>query len=121
MSTDQRKPIALPLVLPQPCPICGAKVILTVVIEWDADDGEIIQVEYECETEPDIDSDEWSDWHRGHYAMPYVDWLPWEVAMLRWLNWHYYYDPGDSPCHLLTTPRSSYGERHEKEQTSTGD
>ena len=80
----------LPLTLPQPCPICGAKVVLTHVVEWGADDGEIIGVEYECETEPDIDSDEWPDWHAGHYSMPYVDWLPWETKMIEWLNGRYH-------------------------------
>lgn len=80
----------LPLGLPRPCPICGAKVYLHAVVEWGADDGEIIGVEYECETEPDIDSDEWWDWHGHHYHMPYVDWLPWEVAMLSWLNGRYH-------------------------------
>lgn len=42
----------LPLDLPQPCPICGAKVVLGAVTEWGSDDGEIIAVEYECETMP---------------------------------------------------------------------
>ena len=81
-----------PLALPQPCPICGKTVYLAAVTEWGADDGEIITGEYECETEPDIDSDEWRDWHNGHYRMPYVDWLPWEYRMLDWLNKNYRYD-----------------------------
>lgn len=80
----------LPLAMPKPCPICGAKVRLTDVDEWGADDGEIIGVSFDCETEPDIDSDEWPDWHAGHYAMPYVDWLPYEVAAKAWLNARYY-------------------------------
>jgi hypothetical protein len=81
----------LPLELPFPCPICGAKVRLTAVTEWGTDDGHIEFAEYECETEPDIDSGDWPDWHRGHYAMPYVDWLPWENRMLTWLNRNYHY------------------------------
>jgi len=59
--------------LPEPCPICGKLVIHTNVLEWRSD-GHIVEVEMECETEPDIDSDEWRDWHNGHYRMPYVDW-----------------------------------------------
>lgn len=90
-----KKPLdgKLPLLLDRfPCPICGAKVHLTAVIEWGCDDGEIVHAEYECETEPDIDSDEWPGWHAHHYRMPYVDWLPWEVRMLKWLNRHYFYN-----------------------------
>jgi hypothetical protein len=86
---DGRLPLALP---PEfACPICGAKVHLAGVTEWGLEDGEIVRVEYDCETEPDIDSDDWWDWHRGYFSMPYVDWLPWEVQMLRWLNRHYRY------------------------------
>lgn len=84
----------LPLELPRPefdCPICGAMVHLTEVTEWGADDGEILTASFDCETEPDIDSDEWWDWHRGHYRMPYVDWLPFEVRALEWINGRYYY------------------------------
>jgi hypothetical protein len=93
----------LPLTMPRPCPICGAKVYLTEVNEWGADDGEIIGVSFECETEPDIDSDEWPEWHANHYAMPYVDWLPYEQSGLSWLNRHYHYlDEGPdvtTACH----------------------
>jgi hypothetical protein len=81
----------LPMVLPAPfvCPICGAKVHLTAIVEWGTDDGEISGVEYECDTEPDIDSDDWPDWHAGHFSRPYCTWLPWEMRMIRWLNEHY--------------------------------
>jgi hypothetical protein len=81
----------LPLELPQPCPICGKRVILTGVTEWGTDDGAIVTAEYECETEPDIDSDDWEEWFQGHFAMPYVEWLPWENIMRTWLNRRYYY------------------------------
>lgn len=83
----------LPVALPKDrfaCPICGSTVHLTGVQEWDSGTGEIIQADYDCETEPDIDSEEWEDWHRGHFAMPYVDWLPWEERLLPWINEHYH-------------------------------
>ena len=84
---------SLPLTLPHhPCPICGKAVFLLGVTEWGSDDHQISQAEYECETEPDIDSDEWWDWHDGHFSMPYVDWMPWENKMMEWLNRHYFYD-----------------------------
>jgi hypothetical protein len=82
-------PANLPLLLPHPCPICGAKVYLTDVEEWGTDDGEIVHGAFECETEPDIDSAEWWDWHRGHFAMPYVDWLPWEMRVMEWVDRNY--------------------------------
>jgi hypothetical protein len=85
----------LPMPLPRfACPICGAKVYLTSVDEWGADDGEIIGASFDCETEPDIpdiDSDARGKWFEGHYRMPYVDWLPWEIKVMRWLNQHYHY------------------------------
>jgi hypothetical protein len=30
--------------------------------------------------------------HAEHYAMPYVDWLPYEVRALKWLAERYTYD-----------------------------
>jgi hypothetical protein len=82
---------ALPLLAPLPCPICGASVYITGVDEWESDSGRIVHFEHECETEPDIDSDEWWGWHNGHWNMPYVDWLPWEMRVYRWLDAHYFY------------------------------
>ncbi len=92
--TDARKPITpadLPLELPEPCPICGAKVLLTGVQAWCPDDGSFDTVDLDCETEPDIDGPDWPDWHRGHFSMPYVDWLPYENRMLDWLDETYFW------------------------------
>jgi hypothetical protein len=101
-SSLARRPLhgRLPMPLSTPgfaCPICGATVHLTGVTEWGADDGEIIGVEYDCETEPDIDSDEWPEWHAGHFAHPYIDWLPWEMRMVTWLNRYYHYREENAP------------------------
>ena len=84
----------LPLLLPEPCPICGAKVHVTDVDEWECESGSIIGWHCDCETEPDIDSDDWPEWFHGHYAMPYVDWMPYQTRMLRWLNARYHYREG---------------------------
>lgn len=65
--------------------------MLTAVNEW-TEDGEIIGVEIDCETEPDLSSDEWEDWHGEHYDMPYVHWLPYEIRATSWLNKQYRYD-----------------------------
>lgn len=79
----------LPMAAPLPCPICGNKVLITAVTEWESESGKIVSYEYECETEPDIDSDEWWGHHGEHYSMPYVDWLPWEKRVDRWLARRY--------------------------------
>jgi hypothetical protein len=81
----------LPLLVPKPCPICGAKVFITCITEWESDTGTIVGYEYECETEPDIDSDDWESWFDGHYSMPYVDWLPWQVSVDKWLANCFFY------------------------------
>lgn len=77
--------------LPEPCPICGKGVIIEAVTEW-GENGTIVHAEMECETEPDIDSDEWPDWHAEHYHMPYVYWMPYELRALKWLAKTHRYD-----------------------------
>ncbi len=76
------------------CPICDGK-LSTQADEWtERTDGtwKAVTAHPECEHEPEIDSDEWDDWHRGHYSMPYLDWLPLERPLLRWLNRNYDWD-----------------------------
>lgn len=83
-----------PMVLPELCPICGKKVYLTDIEEWEDVSGKPLSLSMDCETEPDIDSDEWPDWHAEHHNMPYVDWLPYELRALRWLQEKFVYDGG---------------------------
>lgn len=82
----------LPLAMKERCPICGEVVILYSVVEWETKTGVILQAEFGCDTEPDIDSDEWEDWHRGHHRMPYVDWMPWEQRAYAWLKKRFRWD-----------------------------
>lgn len=82
------------IVLSLKCPICGAKVVVEDVDEWiEAADGlRMVSesgVHLTCETEPDIDADEWEDWHNGHFSMPYVDWLPLQDRAVDYINSHY--------------------------------
>jgi hypothetical protein len=88
------KPIndLLPLLAPEPCPICKAKVYVTNVEAWEVGTGKILEFTCDCETEPDIDSEEWWEWHNGHYAMPYVDWLPFKIRLQKWLDECYRYE-----------------------------
>ena len=46
-------------------------------------------IEIDCETEPDIDGPDWEDWFTGHYAMPYVDWLPVDLLVREWMTANY--------------------------------
>jgi len=75
------------------CPICGEKVVFEGTHCWERDDADgtwyATEVSINCVTEPDIDSEDWEDWHNGHWNMPYVDWLPLTQAVLVWLKRNY--------------------------------
>jgi len=73
------------------CPICKAKLFVYCEHWEEHPDGAWIaaSINMECETEPDIDSEDWNDWFSGHYSMPYVDWLPVEQKLLVWINKNY--------------------------------
>jgi len=80
---SRSKPIPVPREIAT-CPICDADIVVEDVNEWESDSGKPIGISLECTTEPDIDSDEWKDWHRDHWSMPYVYWLPVENRVMRW-------------------------------------
>jgi hypothetical protein len=73
------------------CPICGAALVITLeACELDDDETwKASEIHVECTTEPDLDDAAWQSWHNGHYAMPYVDWLPLNLALLAWLRHTY--------------------------------
>lgn len=83
----------LPIKTRAKCPICGAAVIVEEIDEWETETGRVTDCGFHinCETGPDIDSDEWDDWHRWHWSMPYVDWLPLEVRLLEEFNQKFRY------------------------------
>jgi hypothetical protein len=79
------------------CPECGAQI--------EADVYEISQ---------ETDGDMWKVWEDGsglhiqctkeddsHYQMPYVDWMPLEAPVIRWLNDNYDFTPRE------VTPRTN--------------
>lgn len=84
-----------PLRIKARCPICGAGLMLDAGAATELDDatGEWIatEIELDCESEPDIDSDEWKEWLRWHYRMPYEDWLPLEQRILIAVRRKYYF------------------------------
>lgn len=75
------------------CPICGSEVVVEIEAWEQNDDGSWQAGESgtycNCITEPDMDGDEWEDWFRGHWSMPYVDWLPVDEKVKAWLDRHY--------------------------------
>lgn len=75
------------------CPICKSRLYASFD-NWVFEDGEWLAQStcLDCETEPEIDSPEWWDWFRGHYSMPYVDWLPVDVEVTKWINENYCFD-----------------------------
>mgnify|MGYP001581892030 CR=1 FL=1 len=76
------------------CPKCAGKLYANID-EWEqCDDGSWIasNPHTECEHEPDIDSSEWRAWFDWHYDMPYVDWLPVDYDVEKWLEENYRFD-----------------------------
>ena len=74
------------------CPICGKRLFVVGCDAWESETGEPVELSIECETEPDIDSDEWDPWFDTHYRMPYVHWLPIEEPIRKWFAARYRID-----------------------------
>jgi len=74
------------------CPICGST-LWAQCDGWNGgwsatDDGLWVadSIDIDCEMEPDITDPDWHEWFDGHYSMPYVDWLPVDQVVRRWIN-----------------------------------
>lgn len=79
------------------CPICGARLYADTE-EWEEDDYGMWRAsnpKTTCAKEPDIDSRKWNEWHRWHYSMPYVDWLPVDMKVQKWMDRTYRFDLSD--------------------------
>lgn len=80
------------------CPYCDTKLTASFTGWSEADDGSgwiADEVTLDCETEPDMDSDEWEDWWASHSDMPYVYLLPVCEKVKTWVNAHYRFDDDD--------------------------
>ncbi len=82
------------------CPICGAPVVVDDIDEWEENDDGTWQVsengiQINCSTEPDIDSDDWDDWERKHWSMPYVEWLPLSMKVAKYVQENYRFEMRD--------------------------
>lgn len=75
------------------CPYCGGNLVASVSAWTLQGDGWIAEtIEVECQSEPDLDSDEWDDWLEGHSDMPYVYWLPVVNTIEKAINLKYRFD-----------------------------
>jgi hypothetical protein len=71
------------------CPLCGGCFDVQVLgydTDLDGSNSEIVQIQADCENE-DIEDDD--DEHWDALDMPYVDLLPIEQRIIRWLNRHF--------------------------------
>jgi len=76
------------------CPKCDGKLYVQFDAWEEDDDGTWYAafVHTECENEPEIDSEDYEEWFDWHYDMPYVDWLPIDDDVERWLKQNYRFD-----------------------------
>jgi len=81
------------------CPICSNKIYVEEVSAWTEDDDgnwKAEAVKIDCVTSPDYtgsdNDDDYNDFLRSHWSMPYVDWLPLEKIVTDWVNIHYNWD-----------------------------
>jgi len=84
---EQEKPPVIPLDLFQ-CPICGAQIVFTEINEYETETGKVTDGGFHvsCTTEPDFDDPDYDDFMSSHFSMPYVDWLPLEARVYKWLS-----------------------------------
>jgi hypothetical protein len=69
------------------CPYCESKLYAQAHAWVEEDDGWVAeQLEVGCESEPDIESDEWDLWMHNHSYMPYVYQLPVNTAIENYIN-----------------------------------
>lgn len=75
------------------CPICGKPLRIEEVSEHEKDDfgnWKAVAVKIDCTTFPGFDDAEaFESYMRGHWSMPYVDWLPLEKRVTAWVNARY--------------------------------
>lgn len=75
------------------CPYCNTKLYVEAHAWTEENDGWVAEsIEMICETEPDIDSEEWEDWERSHGDMPYVYLLPVQNQVQEWINNNFRFD-----------------------------
>lgn len=75
------------------CPYCEGSLRVSVSAWTLEEDGWVAEtVDVECQSEPELGSDEWDDWLEEHSEMPYVYWLPVVSKIERLINLKYRFD-----------------------------
>lgn len=75
------------------CPYCEGTLKASVSAWTLNGDGWIAEtVDVECQSEPELGSDEWDDWLESHSDMPYVYWLPVVNTIEKAINLKYRFD-----------------------------
>lgn len=70
------------------CPYCQGALTYHCE-EWEQDDDGLWQAVLllpDCDSEPDIESREWSTWFRNHSYMPYLHQLPVDTKVKEYIN-----------------------------------
>jgi hypothetical protein len=79
------------------CPYCQGDLTYTAN-GWEQDDNGLWMADsfdMDCSTEPDMeDEDEWNDWFNNHSDMPYVNQLPVDERVKKFINSKYRFDVG---------------------------
>lgn len=85
LDSDDRPPIPTTVAV---CPKCGAPLVIEELDGWEVETGRVLDdgVYVNCSTEPDIDADDWEEWHNWHWSTPYIDWLPIRAAVYQWFD-----------------------------------
>lgn len=71
------------------CPYCDSKLFAQCLSWIESDDGDgwiVEQMQVDCESEPDPDTNEWDEWTAIHSDMPYVYQLAVENKIEKWIN-----------------------------------
>jgi len=73
------------------CPYCSKRLTAQFTGWEEEQDGTwtATDIDLDCESEPDIDDDEWWPWFEGHSVMPYVYMLPVHNRVKAWLAENY--------------------------------
>jgi hypothetical protein len=73
------------------CPYCKGDLTYRAN-GWEKDDNDLWMADsfdMDCETMPELDSEEWEDWFQSHCEMPYVYQLPVDEAVKKYINKKY--------------------------------
>jgi hypothetical protein len=76
------------------CPYCDGNVFIHFESWTQNEDGSWSAdfAKADCDTEPRMGGQRWEEWIKRHTYMPYVYWMPLEIALTRWVNKHYRFD-----------------------------